>query len=43
MRHINDRYRYLGDWRGTERGQIPFSLQEIESHGYGDCRIWPSC
>lgn len=38
MRHINDRYRYLGDWRGTERGQIPFSLQEIESHGYGDCK-----
>ena len=22
MRHIHERYRYLGDWRSSERGQI---------------------
>ncbi|MFO2462825.1 DUF3857 domain-containing transglutaminase family protein [Pseudomonas sp. 15FMM2] len=38
MQHINDHYRYLGDWRASDRGYIPFSLQEIEQHGYGDCK-----
>lgn len=38
MQHINDHYRYLGDWRATERGYVPFSLAEIEQHGYGDCK-----
>lgn len=38
MQHIYDNYRYLGDWRGSERGYIPFSLSEIEEHGYGDCK-----
>lgn len=28
----------MGDWRGSERGYIPFSLSEIEEHGYGDCK-----
>ena len=38
MQHINDHYRYLGDWRATERGYVPFELAEIEQHGYGDCK-----
>lgn len=38
MRHIHERYRYLGDWRSSERGYIPFALDEIESRGYGDCK-----
>ncbi len=38
MQHINDHYRYLGDWRATERGYVPFNLAEIEQHGYGDCK-----
>ena len=38
MQHINDHYRYLGDWRATERGYVPFNLDEIEQHGYGDCK-----
>lgn len=38
MQHINDHYRYLGDWRASERGYVPFSLAEIEQHGYGDCK-----
>ncbi|WP_256345106.1 DUF3857 domain-containing protein, partial [Pseudomonas sp. F1002] len=38
MQHINDHYRYLGDWRASDRGYVPFSLAEIEQHGYGDCK-----
>ncbi|PND31282.1 cysteine protease [Achromobacter pulmonis] len=38
MRHIHERYRYLADWRGSERGFIPFTLDEIERRGYGDCK-----
>lgn len=38
MQYINDNYRYLGDWRLSERGYIPFSLAEIERNGYGDCK-----
>ncbi|WON78623.1 DUF3857 domain-containing transglutaminase family protein [Serratia sp. UGAL515B_01] len=38
MQYIYDNYRYLGDWRLSERGYIPFSLAEIERHGYGDCK-----
>ncbi len=38
MRHINEHYRYLGDWRASERGHIPFALDEIEHRGYGDCK-----
>jgi transglutaminase-like putative cysteine protease len=38
MQHISDHYRYLGDWRATERGYVPFNLAEIEQHGYGDCK-----
>lgn len=38
MQHLNDHYRYLGDWRATERGYVPFNLAEIEQHGYGDCK-----
>ncbi|MDQ0704881.1 transglutaminase-like putative cysteine protease [Pseudomonas sp. W3I7] len=38
MQHINEHYRYLGDWRATERGYVPFNLDEIEQHGYGDCK-----
>ncbi|AZD85392.1 Transglutaminase-like enzyme, putative cysteine protease [Pseudomonas chlororaphis subsp. aureofaciens] len=38
MQHINDNYRYLGDWRATERGYVPFELEQIEQRGYGDCK-----
>ncbi|MFC6339867.1 DUF3857 domain-containing protein [Pseudomonas sp. CCM 7891] len=38
MQHINDHYRYLGDWRASDRGYVPFSLAQIEQHGYGDCK-----
>ncbi len=38
MRHLHEHYRYLGDWRSSERGQIPFALDEIERRGYGDCK-----
>lgn len=38
MRHIHEHYRYLGDWRSSERGYIPFALDEIEHRGYGDCK-----
>lgn len=38
MEYIYTHYRYLGDWRPSARGYIPFSLAEIETHGYGDCK-----
>lgn len=38
MQYINNNYRYLGDWRSSERGYIPFTLAEIERNGYGDCK-----
>ena len=38
MQYINNNYRYLGDWRSSERGHVPFSLAEIERNGYGDCK-----
>ena len=38
MRYIHDQYRYMGDWRATDRGYVPFSLSEIEARGYGDCK-----
>ncbi|UTH76073.1 DUF3857 domain-containing transglutaminase family protein [Chromobacterium sp. IIBBL 290-4] len=38
LQHINNRYRYLNDTRLAERGFIPFTLAEIEQHGYGDCK-----
>ena len=38
LQHLHDTYRYLGDWRASERGYMPFSLAEIEARGYGDCK-----
>ncbi|AZV95393.1 cysteine protease [Bordetella sp. J329] len=38
MQYINDTYRYLGDWRASGRGYVPFTLEEIERNGYGDCK-----
>lgn len=38
MEYINENYRYLGDWRESERGHVPFTLAEIEQRGYGDCK-----
>ncbi|QEL57077.1 DUF3857 domain-containing transglutaminase family protein [Chromobacterium paludis] len=38
MQHINSHYRYLNDQRLAERGLVPFTLAEIEQHGYGDCK-----
>ncbi|KVD93248.1 hypothetical protein WS63_06885 [Burkholderia stagnalis] len=38
MKFISAHYRYMGDWRASERGLIPFDLAQIESNGYGDCK-----
>jgi transglutaminase-like putative cysteine protease len=38
MQYLNENFRYLNDWRASERGFVPFSLAEIEQHGYGDCK-----
>jgi transglutaminase-like putative cysteine protease len=38
MRYVDTHYRYLGDWRASERGYIPFDLAQIEANGYGDCK-----
>ncbi|SMG02275.1 DUF3857 domain-containing transglutaminase family protein [Burkholderia singularis] len=38
MKHIDAHYRYLGDWRASERGYVPFELAQIEANGYGDCK-----
>lgn len=38
LRHIDTHYRYLGDWRASERGYVPFELEKIEANGYGDCK-----
>ncbi|MGL9774337.1 MAG: transglutaminase-like domain-containing protein [Sodalis sp. (in: enterobacteria)] len=38
MRYLHQRYRYLGDWRASNRGYVPFDLAQIEQNGYGDCK-----
>lgn len=38
MRYLNENFRYLSDWRASERGFVPFSLAEIDKRGYGDCK-----
>lgn len=38
MQYIQQNFRYLGDWRTSGRGLVPFSLAEIDQHGYGDCK-----
>lgn len=38
MQYIHEQYRYMGDWRATDRGYVPFTLSEIEERGYGDCK-----
>jgi hypothetical protein len=38
MNYVDTHYRYLGDWRASERGYIPFDLAQIEANGYGDCK-----
>ena len=35
---VRRRIRYMGDWRETVRGYVPFGLQEIEARGFGDCK-----
>ena len=35
---IAERYRYFGDWRRRNGGQIPRHLQEIDDTSYGDCK-----
>ncbi|MFT4466196.1 MAG: transglutaminase domain-containing protein [Sodalis sp. (in: enterobacteria)] len=38
MHYLHQRYRYLGDWRASNRGYVPFDLAQIEQNGYGDCK-----
>jgi hypothetical protein len=33
-----ERYRYFGDWRRRNGGQIPRTLEEIDETSYGDCK-----
>lgn len=35
---VKKRIRYMGDWRLTVNGFVPFSLAEIEQRGFGDCK-----
>ncbi|MCB9229646.1 MAG: transglutaminase family protein [Deltaproteobacteria bacterium] len=35
---INDRIRYMGDWRTSDSRFIPRSIQQIFETGYGDCK-----
>lgn len=35
---VRQRIRYMGDWRETVRGYVPFALKEIEDRGFGDCK-----
>jgi len=36
LQHISERYRYLGTEVTSEKGHIPFELEEIEQRRYGD-------
>ncbi len=38
MEYIHQNYRYLGDWRASENGYVPFTLAQINARGYGDCK-----
>ncbi|WP_162291253.1 DUF3857 domain-containing protein [Vogesella sp. LIG4] len=38
LEDVNDRIRYMGDWRVSENGVIPFPLADIERRGFGDCK-----
>jgi len=38
MRDVNERIRYMGDWRRSDNGHIPFTLAQIEQRGFGDCK-----
>lgn len=38
LEDVRKRIRYMGDWRETVHGYVPFSLAEIESRGFGDCK-----
>ena len=38
LRDVNERIRYMGDWRRNENGHIPFTLAQIEQRGFGDCK-----
>jgi len=36
LQHISERYRYLGTEVMSEKGHVPFELEEIEQRRYGD-------
>ncbi|MFC3533777.1 DUF3857 domain-containing protein [Vogesella facilis] len=38
LENVNDRIRYMGDWRMSENGSVPFTLAQIEQRGFGDCK-----
>lgn len=38
LEDVNQRIRYMGDWRETINGFVPFPLDEIEQRGFGDCK-----
>lgn len=38
MGWINDRIRYMGDWRTSDGRFIPRSIEKIFQTGYGDCK-----
>jgi len=36
--HISENFRYMGDWRNSENGHFPRSLNEIINTQFGDCK-----
>ena len=42
MQYINDTYRYLGDWRASERGYVPFSWRRSSAMATATARTWRS-
>jgi hypothetical protein len=36
--HISENFRYMGDWRSSENGHFPRSLNEIINTQFGDCK-----
>ena len=35
---LSDRFRYFGDWRPVDGSDVPRSLGDIVTNGFGDCK-----
>lgn len=38
LEYVGEKLRYLGDWRESVHGYLPFTLEEISQRGFGDCK-----